>query len=323
LAKIIPGDNVCVAHHHMAEDRLVGCSVQHPFSAPEFMLRVNHHVTRHPFWPHLRRDGLVVRVLSDICSSRAWHANPVRAELLGHDRVEDHLSVDFGSRDKALVSVSVFRSSRGFDPRERDQLARLAPHLEQAYTNARVAEASGILGDTAVLSEHVALMRITPEGIVEEADPRAHRLFPRWGKQAGTRPPAVLARWLDWSVALLNQGTLEHRLIPLRLDRGGDIVEFRLYRRYEEGGYWLGMRLIPRMQDGRTSHPVSRLTGRECDILRWVQVGKTNEEIAVVLGVSFHTVKAHLKNIYRKLGVHTRTEAALLLTKSVEPPTGG
>ena len=52
------------------------------------------------------------------------------------------------------------------------------------------------------------------------------------------------------------------------------------------------------------------LTDREAEILQMVVEGKGNKVIASRLGVSEGTVKAHLRNIYRKLHVQTRAEAA-------------
>jgi ATP/maltotriose-dependent transcriptional regulator MalT len=51
------------------------------------------------------------------------------------------------------------------------------------------------------------------------------------------------------------------------------------------------------------------LTGRELEILRLVAGGKSNHAIAVELVVSDHTVRRHLQNIFRKLGVSSRTAA--------------
>jgi DNA-binding NarL/FixJ family response regulator len=52
------------------------------------------------------------------------------------------------------------------------------------------------------------------------------------------------------------------------------------------------------------------LTRRETEILRLVAEGKSNPEIARTLWVTEQTVKFHLSNIYRKLGVSNRTAAA-------------
>lgn len=51
------------------------------------------------------------------------------------------------------------------------------------------------------------------------------------------------------------------------------------------------------------------LTGRELEILRWLKEGKINAEIGLALGISAHTVKKHVYNIYRKLNVQNRVQA--------------
>lgn len=53
-------------------------------------------------------------------------------------------------------------------------------------------------------------------------------------------------------------------------------------------------------------HP---LTQRELDILRKMQEGKINADIGLALGISAHTVKKHIFNIYRKLAVENRVQA--------------
>lgn len=59
------------------------------------------------------------------------------------------------------------------------------------------------------------------------------------------------------------------------------------------------------------SGPLARLTRREREIHHWLVEGKTNEDIAIILGISAHTVKNHLSHIFEKLGVENRTAAAL------------
>jgi DNA-binding CsgD family transcriptional regulator len=54
---------------------------------------------------------------------------------------------------------------------------------------------------------------------------------------------------------------------------------------------------------------VEKLTMREVEILHWVENGKRNSEIASILGLSHHTIRKHLENIFAKLGVETRTAA--------------
>jgi DNA-binding NarL/FixJ family response regulator len=60
-----------------------------------------------------------------------------------------------------------------------------------------------------------------------------------------------------------------------------------------------------------SARETARLTQRERDILNLLSEGCLDKEIADALGISLWTVHGHLKKIYEKLGVHTRTEAAI------------
>lgn len=51
------------------------------------------------------------------------------------------------------------------------------------------------------------------------------------------------------------------------------------------------------------------LSGRETEILQLLAKGMSFNEIGEILGISPHTVTAHIKKIYRKLAVHSRGEA--------------
>lgn len=53
------------------------------------------------------------------------------------------------------------------------------------------------------------------------------------------------------------------------------------------------------------------LTPRETQVLRLVALGLSNQEIADSLGISIETVKEHVQNLLRKLGVDDRTQAAV------------
>lgn len=56
---------------------------------------------------------------------------------------------------------------------------------------------------------------------------------------------------------------------------------------------------------------LKQLTDREQEVLQWVKRGKTNWEIAQILGISLYTVKNHMRNILRKLNVQNRSHAAV------------
>jgi len=56
---------------------------------------------------------------------------------------------------------------------------------------------------------------------------------------------------------------------------------------------------------------IEELSSRELDVLRLICKGRSNKQISAALFISANTVKTHLKNIYGKLSVHSRSEAIL------------
>lgn len=68
--------------------------------------------------------------------------------------------------------------------------------------------------------------------------------------------------------------------------------------------------LIP-LQSGDAAAEMEKLSPRECQVLDCLSRGYVDKEIAATLGISAWTVHGHLKNIFEKLGVHSRTEAVV------------
>jgi LuxR family transcriptional regulator, positive regulator of biofilm formation len=63
-------------------------------------------------------------------------------------------------------------------------------------------------------------------------------------------------------------------------------------------------------------HPTtSRLTGREKQMLAGIASGYTSKAIADELGISIHTVKVHIYNVYKKINVKNRLQASLWAAK--------
>lgn len=62
------------------------------------------------------------------------------------------------------------------------------------------------------------------------------------------------------------------------------------------------------------------LTPRVAETLLWIAQGKTNGDIATILGISEATVKKHVLEIFSKLGVETRTAASLQALEVLSSP---
>ena len=61
-----------------------------------------------------------------------------------------------------------------------------------------------------------------------------------------------------------------------------------------------------------TQNPLDSLTDREMDVLQLIATGLSNKQIAGKLFISEETVKVHIRNLLRKLNVHSRVAATVL-----------
>ena len=73
----------------------------------------------------------------------------------------------------------------------------------------------------------------------------------------------------------------------------------------------IARRLTLSLRKAPRDEPKAELTTRELEVLRLLGAGKANKEIATELSISERTARAHVSNILGKLGLGSRTEAAL------------
>ncbi|MFB3926454.1 MAG: LuxR C-terminal-related transcriptional regulator [Syntrophales bacterium] len=89
------------------------------------------------------------------------------------------------------------------------------------------------------------------------------------------------------------------------------------------GEFWLSREIMAKcilMKKERNNGPkkaISLLTQREREILSIIVGGATNDEIADRLYISPHTVKTHIYNIFKKINVPNRLQAALWVSKNL------
>lgn len=76
----------------------------------------------------------------------------------------------------------------------------------------------------------------------------------------------------------------------------------------------------PNFSSARPLEEVLQLTPRVAETLLWLAQGKTNGEIATILGNSESTVKKHVLEIFGQLGVETRTAASLRALEVLSSP---
>jgi two-component system, NarL family, nitrate/nitrite response regulator NarL len=70
-----------------------------------------------------------------------------------------------------------------------------------------------------------------------------------------------------------------------------------------------------RAPDNRRYHPADHMTSREKEVLRRIVAGQTTGQMSREMNVAASTLRAYVKNVLAKLGVHSRLEAAVLATR--------
>ena len=73
----------------------------------------------------------------------------------------------------------------------------------------------------------------------------------------------------------------------------------------------IARRLMQQLRATPPDDPAAKMTARELEVLRVIGAGRANKEIAAELGISERTARTHVSNILGKLGLHSRTQAAL------------
>ena len=83
-------------------------------------------------------------------------------------------------------------------------------------------------------------------------------------------------------------------------------------RRVHAGETCIPPAVVAKLAAGMSSES---LTARELEVLRMLAAGRSNKEIAIKLSITETTVKSHLRSIFTKLGVLSRTEAVTVATR--------
>lgn len=136
--------------------------------------------------------------------------------------------------------------------------------------------------------------------------------------QTSNKLPAPLHGWLKEQLLRQRQGESLDSTPPLVIDAPHGQLRISLAGPGQGHGVSLLLeeKIIGTSSEESAALPASlesfRLTPRESDVLLWLGKGKTNRDIADILGMSPRTVNKHLEHIFVKLGVETRSAAAVL-----------
>jgi DNA-binding NarL/FixJ family response regulator len=181
-------------------------------------------------------------------------------------------------------------------------LARIAAHMQRARQMKQARSALDAFGQ--------ATLAVRPrDGRLSWQTDLARRLLADYLDAHGDTAPPRLLEWIAEAVRARDEGREVPGLLASR-DDGRLLAAFHEHSGDEE-------RIVVLREESETQSlealmAAFRLTRREAEVLHWVIQGKTNRDIADILGMSPRTVNKHLEHVFEKLGVETRTAATNL-----------
>lgn len=177
-------------------------------------------------------------------------------------------------------------------------LARVATHIRNARMMSQARHAIDAVSHAAISLRTDG----TPLWQTRQAAEWMEKYFPGAQAVAEALPPPV-TEWLARAMAHIPNAE------SLVVAHGSDSLHLTVSQRNRE----LLLLLEEKHPDLVPSLDAYQLTPREMEVLAWVAKGKTNRDIAEILGMSPRTVNKHLEHIFVKLGVETRSSAAALV----------
>ncbi len=275
------------------------------------------YVHEHPVFRHSGRvsDGHVWRA-SDFFTRDQWHRLALYHEYYRQVGVEHQIGLRLPTARSVRTVVGLNRApgQQDFSDRDLDRLNFLAPHLVQAYRNAEAL--SRMERELVLVQRGLEKIRrgsvVLEDGRIRLVNGAGRRLLTRYfagAPRRGQRLPDPLGHWIRHQEEGLNRGdTVPPPREPLVVEREGKRLVMRLL---SESGVSLLLLEEQRTSVDRVALEELGLTRREAEVLAWVAEGRTNDDIARILGRRSKTVAKHLEHVFQKLGVETRTAAAV------------
>lgn len=193
--------------------------------------------------------------------------------------------------------------------RQEEVLARLKSHVARARMLKRA--------QTSIESCGKAGFTIDPEGNITWQTPRAREWLHAYTEEDYVLRWRRLRAWLHEVDS--GRASTDAAHFCLKHDTGRLNVH---YAGIIEGGERL-LLLEEQREEAVALRFTQRfgLTRRQAEVLNWLSAGKTNRDIAEILGMSPRTVNKHLERIFVKLGVETRSAAAAIAVQAMANPT--
>jgi len=171
----------------------------------------------------------------------------------------------------------------------------------------------GNLSQLQLLFETLGLLIVAPDGHIEFSTQQGADLLSKYSPDQGLKIlPESIQNWFRSQMSQHDcNGNSSLSNLPLSIEKKDQRLIVRLIPDVDRGRYCvlLEEQVFPTFTVGTLE--LLGLTRREAEVLFWIAKDKGNAGIARVLGCCEGTVRKHLENLYKKLGVQTRMGAVM------------
>lgn len=285
--------------------------------AEELLHRLPMFIHNHPLFPFLQERVTHPLKISDVSSQREFLRGEVYNEVYRLGQVHHQMICFPPGQESPHLCITVNRQGPDFSERDRAMLSLLWPHFRQAHSNAAALSAATAPAKApriGSVQRAWEVVELDPKGHPRAFSNRANEWLKTYFDDAFPRRPWPdrLGRWIRqqrWPTKP-NEKALSHRH-PFIVERGGRMLRLNFLPGRGGAGILLlsESRTTPCSREAFRSLP---LTSREREVFRWICEGKTNPEIALILGISPRTVQKHAEHIFVRLGVENRLQAQRL-----------
>ncbi len=336
LDELIGSDMASYNEVCLDEGRIVGLISPDSYTAEQLSEKLEPFLSEHPLIARFsQKQDNASTAISDLLSRRDWHQTAIYNEFFRPLSIEDQMAIGLKNEAPWIFGIALNRARRSFSQRDRALLELLRPHLVQAHANAvawtRLKNQAQNQNqqsepDTAWRLEVPSRQENEPNRVLVVRDngrlvfcsDRARQLLSCYFGAIENRAPAVIAQWLHDNLRshaahqflLLTSTTFT----PLRIQHAYRTLLVRCGE-HIEGQTLLLLEEAIELQSAPFDFLIQSLmahglTRRQSEVLWHLARGQNNEQIALEMGVSSHTVKRHLEAIYTKMGVAGRVAAA-------------
>ena len=287
------------------------------FSAllPKFASLAHQHpvITR-----QLNRQDLSVRKISDFLSRESYHQLGLYTDFYGPLGVEYQISAALETRQSQITAFALSRRERDYSERDRTVLELFRGQLLIALRNLRAADnvRQNLADASLAMDQHLlATLAVSRDGRILDHTGAALDWL---GPCPENRLPREILNWSRRRHSPPGNEKLKKNP-PLLLDRAHGELSIRVVPSANHSGRLvLSLRLDPSRTWLKNSAAL-KLSPRQFEVAWWISEGKTNADIARILGISLRTVHKHVENIFERLGAESRVEVTL---RMLEKPHG-